>query len=500
MNCDYIIVQAGGKGTRMKHLTLNKPKALVPIDNLPMIFHLFKKYPNKQFIIIGDYLFDVLERYLKTFAQVNYTLVNAAGTLGTCGGLVDALSLIPEKAAFMLIWSDLLLSESFLLPEKDGNYIGISKGFTCRWRYKDNQIQEIPSNDSGIAGLFIFQDKYLIHQTPKNGEFVRWLSQQNIAFKELPLQQTKEFGLITEYEKLPKPKCRPFNQLKIEGNIIIKEGIDDQGKQLALRERAWYEKLKDYGFEQLPQIYSLEPLVMERIQGKNVYEYNNLTHDQKKSILEKIINALNRIHSLESCPTDAESYYIAYIKKTFQRLEKVFKLVPYAQDEYILINGKKCPNVFYMREALEKMIQKYIPDKFCLLHGDNTFSNILLTPNLDPIFIDPRGYFGNTEFCGDPAYDWAKLYYSIMGNYDQFNQKHFGLEINQIGVSINISSNNWEDTEDIFFELLEGQVTSDHVKLLHAIIWLSLTTYAWEDYDSICGAFYKGLLCLEEIL
>lgn len=38
MSLNYIIVQAGGKGTRMESLTANKPKALVPIDNLPMIF------------------------------------------------------------------------------------------------------------------------------------------------------------------------------------------------------------------------------------------------------------------------------------------------------------------------------------------------------------------------------------------------------------------------------------------------------------------------------
>ena len=35
---EYIIVQAGGKGTRLEYLTKNKPKALVPIDNLPMLF------------------------------------------------------------------------------------------------------------------------------------------------------------------------------------------------------------------------------------------------------------------------------------------------------------------------------------------------------------------------------------------------------------------------------------------------------------------------------
>lgn len=79
MNIDYIIVQAGGKGTRMEKLTANKPKALVPINNLPMLFHLFQKYPEKKYIIIGDYKYDVLEKYLRTFAKVQYYLVDAEG-------------------------------------------------------------------------------------------------------------------------------------------------------------------------------------------------------------------------------------------------------------------------------------------------------------------------------------------------------------------------------------------------------------------------------------
>ena len=67
MNLKYIVVQAGGKGSRMERLTRNKPKALVPVNNLPMIFHLFKKFPDKKFLIIGDYKFDVLKRYLHSF-------------------------------------------------------------------------------------------------------------------------------------------------------------------------------------------------------------------------------------------------------------------------------------------------------------------------------------------------------------------------------------------------------------------------------------------------
>ena len=76
---NYIIVQAGGKGTRMEALTRNKPKALVPIDNLPMIMHLFRKYPERKFIVIGDYKYDVLEKYLNAFADVDFQMVCASG-------------------------------------------------------------------------------------------------------------------------------------------------------------------------------------------------------------------------------------------------------------------------------------------------------------------------------------------------------------------------------------------------------------------------------------
>ena len=63
-----------------------------------------------------------------------------------------------------------------------------------------------------------------------------------------------------------------------------------------------------------------------------------------------------------------------------------------------------------------------------------------------------------------------------------------------------VDSNQWEELEGDFFRLLEGEVTRHQMKLYLAVVWLSLTTYAWEDYDSICGAFYNGLWYLEDVL
>ena len=85
-----------------------------------------------------------------------------------------------------------------------------------------------------------------------------------------------------------------------------------------------------------------------------------------------------------------------------------------------------------------------------------------------------------------------------MGNYDRFNLKDFRLEIGEDEVSLQIQSNHWEDMEQEFFALTGAKPYE--IKLLHSVIWLSLTTYAWQDYDSVCGAFYNGLYYLEDVL
>lgn len=500
MSTDYIIVQAGGKGSRMQILTRNKPKALVPVNNLPMIFHLFRKYPEKKYVIIGDYKYDVLKKYLKEFAEVDYQIVCGTGHEGTCAGLSEALALLPDHKRFMLIWCDLVLPDDYEIPDTDSNIIGISKDFSCRWMWKDGVFSEERSQEYGVAGHFIFKEKSVLDGVPQDGEFVRWLSSTDIKFEEQPLYRTREYGLYSEWDKLPKMRCRPFNKITVDGDRIIKEAIDEQGRQLSVREIAWYKKLKEFSFKSIPEIYSFDPLTMEVIDGKNIYEYTYLPEEQKRFVLERIIGCLKQVHRLEKAPYDDASYRKAYLDKTYDRLKKVRYLVPFADDPTVTINGKECRNIFYHTEEVEKLVMQYAPNEFVLLHGDCTFSNIMLKGDTDPVLIDPRGYFGNTEFFGDAAYDWVKLYYSLVSNYDQFNLKRFSLDIGENEIKIDIASNNWEEMDEVFFELLDGEVSRRQMKILLAITWLSLTTYAWEDYDSICGAFYTGLYYLEEAL
>ncbi|MDO4204084.1 MAG: phosphotransferase [Selenomonadaceae bacterium] len=507
---EYFIVQAGGKGTRLKQLTENKPKALVPVDNLPMLFHLFRKYPQKRFVIIADYKKDVMRKYLAAFADVKYQVVDAAGT-GTCGGINQALRLIPEGEPFMLIWSDLILPIEFDLPRgyADGwegmppkdNYVGISHDFPCRWSF-NVEFKEEASCEFGVAGVFLFPDKNLLRGLPDSGEFVRWLQEKGCRFKEWSVAGTREFGLINEYMKLTDSKCRPFNKITVEGDVLIKEPLDEQGAELAKRECLWYEKACSMGIDILPRIYGTNPLKMEFIKGKNIYECN-LSKESKTHILEQLVNSLKRLHAMEKAPVDTFSIKEGYYAKTIGRLNQIRDMVPFADEKYITVNGRRCRNVYYYQKELEQALEKLndTAQPFAFTHGDCTFSNMMLRENGEPVLIDPRGYFGFTEMYGDIRYDWGKMYYSLVGNYDSFNLRKFRLHIGdnaEEGVKLEVDSNHWDDMEDKFFELTGANRWE--IKIIHAVIWLSLTTYVWHDYDSICGAYYNGLYYLEEVL
>lgn len=516
---EYIIVQAGGRGTRLGYLTKNKPKALAPIENLPMLFHLFRKYADKRFVIIADYKKEVLREYLASFADVKYQVVDASG-IGTCAGIKRAIDLLPAKASFMLVWSDLILAESLELPSEysDGsepnrisNYVGLSIDFTCRWKYQNGVFSEEKSKEFGVAGFFLFGDKAVLEDVPENGELVRWIREKGIEFKTLSLAGTREFGLIEEYEKLENIKTRPFNRISVVGKVLTKEPVDEQGRNLAVRECVWYEKAGEKHIKGIPRIYGNAPLQMEYIEGKNIYECDFSDKD-KRRVLESLIGILKNLHAVDSVPADSFSMKEAYFNKTLKRLSKIEYLVPFARERHIRVNGRDCRNVFFYRSELEKALDRLHCERFSFIHGDCTFSNFMIRDTGEPILIDPRGYFGFTELYGDERYDWAKLYYSIVGNYDRFNLKKFSLDIgghsivngemikdlNEGEVRLWIESNGWEELKKDFFELTGAD--EYEIKLLHAVIWLSLTTYAWQDYDSICGAFYNGLYYLEEVL
>lgn len=513
MKLDTIIVQAGGEGTRLEHLTKNKSKAMVPVNNAPILFHLFRKYPDKKFIIIGDYKVEELSNYLDCFATVEFVLIHPEEK-GNISGLVEALGYLPENSGFMLIWSDLMLDTNFfvedLVPFEDGCYVGVSDNFACSWRY-DNEANTIekeasePTKTSGVAGCFLFHSKKILEQqtVPLSGSFTQFLEQSGLPFRKFSLKESVEVGTLEAIEEVDKSKenrCRPYNHIEMLSDRVIKTALTPEAEILIQRELVWFDQVKRFGFRGAPEVLSLTPLTTRRILGDNLFLVS-VPEEEKRQVIGQVVEKLEQLHQLQTGSPNNFDMHTEYYTKTMARLRSISSSIPFASEPMIQINGVACENILVnsliFREKVGNLIQESEGVLFGLLHGDCTFTNTLMDHNHDIYFIDPRGYFGKSPLVGDVYYDWAKVYYSIEGKFDQFNIKNFDLEIGADQVKFRIQDSGWEAYTPYFLSLIPD-CDEQRLKLIHGIIWLSLASHCWEDFDSMCLAFYHGLFLLQD--
>lgn len=501
-NIKHIIIQAGGKGTRLEGLTRNKPKCLVPLYNKPMIFHLFEKYRDSRFVIIGDYKYEVLEKYLTTFAKnIDYQMVKSIGNGNICG-IKKSLELIPVNEAFMLIWSDLLLSSDFNPPpitDNDSVYVGILENQTCSWSLISGALDKVQSSECGVAGCFIFANKSRCADIKEFGSFTSWLKESGLKFIPMKMPNCKEVGTIKALKALDdaQNRCRPYNHIEFRDDRVIKTTLTKEGQNLIIGEISWYDKLTQYGFKAIPKIYSHNPLIMERVDGINIFQAK-LNKNQKLATIHNIIKQLTKMHSYEVKPADKEDLTKEYFTKTIDRIDSIKYAVPFSESDTITINNKICKNPLKFRQIFKNAVKTMLLDTiFCPIHGDCTLTNTMIDKGGNIYFIDARGYFGKQEVFGDIRYDWAKLYFSLYGNFDNFNVKKFDLNVSNDSVTFAIESNGWEYLAN---EVLGTVCNLNEIQFIHAIIWLSLASHCWEDYDSMCLAFYNGVYLINDFI
>ncbi|MBE6460465.1 MAG: nucleoside-diphosphate-sugar pyrophosphorylase [Alphaproteobacteria bacterium] len=489
-----IIVQAGGLGSRMFGLTRNKPKALISIDGAPVLFHLFNKYPDSEFIIICDYKKDILARYLELFAKnIRYILVESHEK-GNIAGIKEAVSFIPEDESFMVIWSDIILPPEFEIKRiRKGCQVGLAD-ISSRWKLTNGKLNNVPTNKNGIIGLWVFDNKNWFSDCPSSGSFTKWLQQKNIPLHPIAVKNCVDVGTFDTYQAFISKnaiRSRPYNRIEIKGNTVCKTGINAEANALIQNESHWYKWLNRFKFQHIPRILKYNPLIMEKLEATNLFKLK-LSLRNKKIILNRIISILKEMHRYDKKPASAVDIYTEYYVKTIRRLQNIAYVVPLSNNKHININGIKCVNVLRNPDLLQQIIKKNLLNisTYGIIHGDPQLTNTMVDGKHNIFYIDPRGYFGKSKVYGDERYDWAKLYFSIAGNFDQFNIKNFDLDITN-KVKFHIASNGWESLTPHLIKKI-APYTEKEISLIQIIIWLSMAAVAWEDFDSICVAFYNG--------
>ncbi|WP_195572039.1 sugar phosphate nucleotidyltransferase [Paenibacillus sp. 1001270B_150601_E10] len=105
------VIMAGGKGTRLRPLTLNTPKPMVPLLNRPCmeyIIELLKRYDIHQIAVTVQYLPEVIRNHFGDGSQYGVELYYAEEEtpLGTAGSIKNAASFLDET--FIVISGDAL--------------------------------------------------------------------------------------------------------------------------------------------------------------------------------------------------------------------------------------------------------------------------------------------------------------------------------------------------------------------------------------------------------
>jgi GTP:adenosylcobinamide-phosphate guanylyltransferase len=496
---DIAIIQAGGLGMRMGRHTRNKPKCLVPhMGRTILENNLFHLSSYKVYVIV-DHLGDLVETYLKDILKRSDVEVVRAPEKSTTSGVKEIMSANPDSR-FVVIWSDLYLSADPGMADSESILVGVTNDFKCRWSVRDGELLRETTGENGVMGIFWFPNSFEASDFDSSKSLVGGnLARLKVPFEKRLVDGVVEIGDAEEYERMVESgsKTRFFNSVQICGDYVEKRCVDPAFSHLIEDEKRWYAHI-GAKCDFVPRVLSLDPFRIQRIEGSSPHLV--VTDEAaRRRVVELICDSLSNLHSIESRPCVYSDYEDVYVAKTLARVDCVSSLIPFFNRRSIKINGFECLNPFHesAKDNFTSEIRTIFGRKYRLVHGDPTFSNIIVRPDLKPFLIDPRGRFGGTVLYGDAFYDWAKLYYSVSGNYDSVNRKAFEVRLGDGSVDIDCESNGYESQSPILVERSGMEIGT--MRLLHSLIWMSLTGYVREDVDSVMYSFYKGVFLWNEI-
>lgn len=263
-----------------------------------------------------------------------------------------------------------------------------------------------------------------------------------------------------------------FNDIIIINNKFIKKSKNSLGKKKINYEIKFYKHLIENEVKlSRPNLIEYDDgiLVLEFI--KNSSTLTNIINETNLLYYYTIIfNNLENIHN-NKIEIFQETLYsdlkFEIIDKTLNRFKEYNWNENVEFKKIAFVNNIKIKNIEYYSDMIFKKLINYLNGRntYSLIHGDVHLGNILVDDdNNNLYFIDPRGYFGNTELYGLFEYDYAKFLFGLSG-YSFFDN----LRIDELV----IKGNNLEIGFITKYEqIFESQLFDNVTKLLTLSIWL----------------------------
>ncbi len=300
---------------------------------------------------------------------------------------------------------------------------------------------------------------------------------------------------------------RFYNQILFRDDRVVKGAPTDRYQ----KEIAWFKEAIKRIPDELPFIYNydldikspddrdLRYYEMEAINGTNLYQWAIEHKDDFLTVLNQLILLAKKLHKEALVPDTNDIYMMYYVKPKNALVDFINKLNVNVSN--LIINGIQYTNPVIAFEKLYKDLETRLKDtRYSFIHGDFTMSNTLIDNKGKLYLIDPRGCFGNTQFFGDIRYDIAKIYYSIVGNFDSLNAGSFTYEKDSKDTNshyYSITDNGLRGYEKVIIK--EFKEDPELIRFIHATIWLSLLPHLANNINQQWCAFCYGVYLLNTI-
>ena len=226
---------------------------------------------------------------------------------------------------------------------------------------------------------------------------------------------------------------------------------------------------------------------------KNFYKYEFIKGDLlseivNENIFKDFLNwSLHNLWKKQECDNFKDICYDFYIKKTKQRINKLFKENNITDCKQI-INGIETPTIQSMLDDLD--IENLCNGYSCVMHGDYILDNILKTQDSFKL-LDWRQDFGGNIYLGDIYYDLGKLNHNLTFNHNIVNKGLYKIENNENIIIDILTSFNLNNCKNILKQFCESNnFDFNKVEIISSIIWLNMSPL--HSYPLNLFLFYFG--------
>ena len=496
-------ILAAGKGTRNNDVD-GLHKALLPLENKPVISHIIDKLDTKIEVVIAvGYKSEQIKTYLDIVhndRKITYVEVDNFDGDGSGPGY-SLLSCKDElQMPFIFTSVDTLVKEDVVFSFVGDNWLGVSEVNIensmdyCLVRgskYLDDLYYGTGNRAYvGMAGIHDYKDfwKALEDRKILKDEYQvihGFDGLDNIKLIDFTWYDT---GNNKSYHETKKVFCNDVVANKSDEAIFIDKGkvvkyFNDAEKANSRVERAKYLN------GNCPDI---------TVVNENMYYYDYidgemLSNISSESLMRKFLDDCQAKLWEETYTDDTfiKNCEDMYETKTKERVAPLFGT---ELDRVSVINGIEVEPIEDMLNKVDWdwFYEKAIPSYF---HGDLQPENILYDKRNDKfVLIDWRQRFGSSVSVGDVYYDLGKLYHAIMINGQSILKDMF--DYRQLGNSVSLEfyvKSNLVYFEDIFKEFCDdNDYIWSNIELLGILQYFNICTL----YDNFKDGKYGNFLFL----